>query len=219
MIKLLLAIISLPICIGVGKSLIMQIYSIKELSAQQFYFLIGFTSYLIIQAAFFRPIRTYIFGHELTHAFWSIFFGGKVKEFNVSKKGGNVLLTKTNFFVNLAPYFFPIYTFIVLLIFFGVGIFVDVKPYASYMIFLVGFTLSFHLILTSNSLTTKQPDIVKTGIFFSLVVILIINIITVTLILKIITPEKIYMVKFFKDSLNITLGVWSWIVTQIKRII
>ncbi len=219
LLKSSLAVVLLPLCIGAGKALIDQVSSTDSLSHQQFYFMLGFISYLMIQAVFFKPIRTYIFGHELSHALWSMLFGGRVKEFNVSKKGGSVLLTKTNFIINLAPYFFPIYTFIVLLIYFGLGVFVDVKPYVSYMVFLVGFTLSFHIALTFNSLTTRQPDVIKTGFIFSLVLILLINIITVVLILKIVTPEKISIAGFFRQSFNVAFDIYTWIIIHVKSFV
>lgn len=218
-IKLLLAVILIPACIGVVKALIGQIVAMEELSPQQFYFLLGFICYLVIQVIFFKPIRTYIFGHELTHIVWSIIFGGEVKDFKVSKKGGSVLLTKTNFLINLAPYFFPIYTVIVLLIYYGAGVFVDVKPYVSYMLFLVGFTLSFHLALTFYALATKQPDVVKTGVIFSLVVILLINVVVIMLVLKIVTPDKIHLGKFFQESYTVMMKVWDWVIIKTEFIV
>ena len=41
-------------------------------------------------------------------------FGGEVKQMKVSSKGGHVLISKTNFLIALAPYFFPLYAFIVI---------------------------------------------------------------------------------------------------------
>jgi len=218
-IKILLALILIPLCLGAVKALISQIVAMEELSPQQFYFLTGFISYLVIQVIFFRPIRTYIFGHELTHAVWSVIFGGEVKDFKVSKKGGSVLLTKTNFIINLAPYFFPIYTVMVLLIYYGLGIFVEVKPYVSYMLFLLGFTLSFHLALTFYALATKQPDVVKTGVIFSLVVILLINMVVVILVLKVVTPEKVHLGKFFQESYAVMLKIWDWLIAKTGYIV
>ena len=34
-----------------------------------FYFFMGLLGYFVMEWAFFRPIRTYVFGHELTHGF------------------------------------------------------------------------------------------------------------------------------------------------------
>ena len=51
----------------------------------------------------------YVVGHELTHVVWSWLFGGKVKKFRASSSGGEVVVTKSNFLVALAPYFFPLY--------------------------------------------------------------------------------------------------------------
>jgi hypothetical protein len=218
-IKILLALALVPLCIAMVKVLINQLTAMGEISPHQFYFLLGFVAYLAIQAIFFRPIRTYVFGHELTHAIWSVIFGGEIKDFKVSKHGGSVLLTKTNFIINLAPYFFPIYTVIVLLIYYGLGIFIDVKPYVSYMLFLLGFTLAFHLALTFYALATKQPDVVKTGVMFSLVIILLINVIVIIMVLKVVTPEKIHLGDFFKQSYTLTIKIWEWIIIKTEFII
>ena len=61
-------------------------------------------------------MRTYVFGHELTHALASLAMGGDVLSFKVSKRGGSVSMTKTNFFVALAPYCIPIYTLFIFLL-------------------------------------------------------------------------------------------------------
>src|SRR5438876_12395582 len=77
----------------------------------------GVLVYVVFEGIFSRPMRTYVFGHELTHALASIAFGGQIHAFKVSEKGGSVSLSKTNFFVALAPYCIPIYTFFVFLIY------------------------------------------------------------------------------------------------------
>ena len=59
----------------------------------------------------------YVLGHELTHALWTWLFGGKVKKMKVSSSGGHVVISKTNFFIALAPYFFPLYAVIVVAVF------------------------------------------------------------------------------------------------------
>ena len=59
----------------------------------------------------------YVFGHELTHALWTWLFGGQVKKMKVSSSGGHVIISKTNFLIALAPYFFPLYAVIVVGVF------------------------------------------------------------------------------------------------------
>ena len=42
----------------------------------QLWFLIGFGVFLLLFAVFQHPIKSYVFGHELTHAFWILLFRG-----------------------------------------------------------------------------------------------------------------------------------------------
>ncbi len=217
--KFCIGLLLLPLCFGLIKAFLRQLSFAKDFSGRQLYFFIGFAGYFVLQLVLFKPIRTYIFGHELTHAFWSLIFGGKVKGLKVSKSGGSVWLTKSNILVTLAPYFFPIYTFLVLAIYslFRISIkiypalfnFLEESQLEIAMLFLVGFTLAFHLALTFDSLRTRQPDIYRTGIFFSLVFILMANMITIMLVLKLILPSKISLGAFFKESLETTKSIWT----------
>ncbi|MFH1783828.1 MAG: hypothetical protein ABH868_02870 [bacterium] len=219
LIKIILPVCILPFCIGLAKALVEQLARVDKLSPQQFYFMLGFTSYLLLQVIFFKPIRTYIFGHELTHALWSMLFGGRVKEFSVGKNGGSVLLTKTNFVVTLAPYFFPLYSVLVIVLYYTIGFFTGLEPYVSYMVYLLGFTFSFHIALTMNSLTGKQPDLIKTGVFFSLSVIFFINIIVVALVMKLVSPGSIYLFGFLKRGFGIGIFIYSWTGTYMASVI
>src|ERR1700681_420898 len=103
------ALLLLPACYGVSQALWVVLHKFKNVPEGSFYFFAGVGTYFAFQWAFFRPIRTYVFGHELTHALAAWMTGGKVKHFHVSKKGGSVTVTKTNFFVALAPYIIPLY--------------------------------------------------------------------------------------------------------------
>jgi hypothetical protein len=64
-----------------------------------------------------KPMWIYVFGHELTHALWTWLFGGQVKKMKVTSKGGHVVISKTNFVIALAPYFFPLYVVLVVGVF------------------------------------------------------------------------------------------------------
>jgi len=138
----------------------------------------------------------HVMAHELTHAFWATLFGGRVKSLNVSHEGGSVTMEKSNFLVVLAPYFFPFYTVLALLIY----IIVDVK-YVDYILFLIGFTYSFHLALTLYSLRQKQTDIRECGLLFSLMFIYLANLLILAGIISL-GSKQFNMVNFFNEALG-----------------
>ena len=98
----------LPCCLAAAYSTVRQIAHSGDFQETTVFFLIGFASYLTFFLAFHKPVRTYIIGHELTHALWVLLFRGKVREVHLSKNQGRVKATKTNALIALAPYFFPV---------------------------------------------------------------------------------------------------------------
>ncbi len=141
----------------------------------------GIIVYLLIHLLVFRPVYIYVLGHELVHVIATWLCGGQVVSFNVTPSGGNVATSKTNFFIELSPYFVPIYTLLLGPIFFvlkAVGVAgADAAPY---LMFFVGVTLAFHFIMTTEVLRLKQPDIAKSGFIFSLVIIFMGNLFLTT---------------------------------------
>ena len=113
----------------------------------------------------------YVVGHELTHALWTCLFGGKVKRFHASAKGGQVDVTKSNFLITLAPYFFPLYAAAVVLVFAVGQVIWGWAAYRLWFHFLLGFACAFHVSLTWQVLKTSQSDITQHGYLFSAVVI------------------------------------------------
>src|SRR5947209_7375633 len=101
------AVLLLPVCYGMAIALWEILRHFKDVPEGSFYFAAGVFSYFAFQWIFFRPMRTYVFGHELSHAIAAWMSGAKVKHFHVSKKGGSVTVSKSNFFVALAPYILP----------------------------------------------------------------------------------------------------------------
>jgi len=177
----------------------------------QYYFFGGFLSYLTFQLVFFKPMRTYVFGHELTHALWSLMFGGRVKDFTVKATSGKVVLTKTNFLINLAPYFFPIYTFIVVIIYTVLRSFDLDQQFFIYIIIALGFTFSFHIALLIYAFSLGQSDVKKTGRVFSLTLVALFNIIVAVLILKLMLPDIIQVIDFIRESWQSCKDIWLWI--------
>ena len=137
----------------------------------------------------------YVFGHEVTHAIWVKFFGGKVADqFHVSLEGGHVLTDRVNTWIVLSPYFFPIYSILsgtlygVLLLSGWVidlmngraGLYPAIASFQWIFLVVIGCTLAFHLAFTFLLVTKSQPDLHYGGTFFSLTVIYLINLLIIT---------------------------------------
>ncbi|WP_136065712.1 hypothetical protein [Pontiella sulfatireligans] len=140
---------------------------------------IGFLLWVLLFFLLPRPVRTYVFGHELTHALWALMMGGRVGKMKVGKSGGHVELSKTNFVITLAPYFFPFYTFLIIAAYYLAGLSVEVEPYRAWWLGLVGLTWSFHITFTVHMLSQRQPDVQEHGRIFSYAVIYFMNVLVI----------------------------------------
>jgi hypothetical protein len=107
--------------------------------------------------------------------------GGRVKKFKVSSKGGHVIITKTNFLIALAPYFFPLYAMLVVLIFSLGNLVWDWSRLAPIFHLLLGAAYAFHVTLTFHALKQSQTDITSQGYLFSATVILLGNVLILLL--------------------------------------
>ena len=110
--------ILLPFCIAITKTLVSLLQHIQPMSYSAlplsvWGFFIGFALWLFPFFCLPRPTRSYVLAHELTHALWGWVMGARIKRMRISKSSGSVTLTKSNFLVALAPYFFPLYTVLV----------------------------------------------------------------------------------------------------------
>lgn len=214
LIRFVFALLLIPIVISISIVLYRQLGTIKGFSGVQTLFLLGIGGYLVIHAIFYKPIYLYVLGHELTHALSSLLCGGRVKSINVSSQGGRVLTTKSNLIITLAPYLIPIYTVILLLMYLGLSLVIDVQNYLYLFIFLIGFSLAFHVVLTVDCLKKKQPDILKSGTPFSLFLIYIVNICVIVFILGFIFSEVSFL-SFFNASTTLSKEIYLSIFTQL----
>lgn len=183
----------------------------RNVSIEVLPFWLGLGSYFIFQLIFSKPIKTYIFGHELSHAAAGILSGARIKSFKVSASGGSVVLTKVNVWVTLAPYFLPVYTISVMAAYWLGSIFWPLERYHSYFLFLSGFTLSFHFALTHYALMQGQSDLKLFGVFFSGLFIALVNLILLSILLKILFPGDVQLGVFFLKSWHTMTDIWNLI--------
>ena len=189
--RLLLGFALLPMFWGFIRSLVDAILRVSgaenAFSVESVSLLGGIAAFGLCWATISHPIRTYVFGHELTHALWGLLFGARPSDVRVSESGGSVQLTKSNFLITLAPYFFPFYTFLVIVVALVTYAFLRPLPFLPLWMFLIGFTWSFHILFTLQTLTQRQPDVKLYGRIFSWTFILIANIALVLVFLASVT--------------------------------
>jgi len=137
--------------------------------------LTGVACWLVIFLMLPKPMWIYVCGHELTHALWAWLFGGRVKKLKVSSKGGHVIVTKNNFLIVLAPYFFPLYAALVVLVFVLGNLIWDWRPGLVWFHLALGAACAFHVTLTWHVLQHEQSDITSQGWLFSAVIIFLGN--------------------------------------------
>ena len=153
------------------------------------FFSLGVVLWLIAFFGLPRPIVLYVFGHELTHALWVWLMGGRVSRFKVGREGGHILTDKNNFLIALAPYFFPLYSILVIALYGALSLFFNMQPYGRLLYALVGVTWAFHFTFTCWMIPKNQTDLSDNGTIFSLVVIYLINLLLLSAMLVIASPH------------------------------
>ncbi len=174
-IKFIVAILLLPVCAGAAMALGRVLRASGAADAVWVPLLAGAACWFVIFLLLPKPMWLYVFGHELTHALWTWIFGGQVKKMKVSSAGGHVVISKTNFVIALAPYFFPFYAALVIAIFAVGRWFWNWADYLVWFHLAVGAAYAFHVTLTWQALKTRQTDITSQGWLFSAVIIFLGN--------------------------------------------
>jgi len=163
----------------------------------------GFMLWLLLFFALPLPMRSYVLAHELSHAVWALGMGAQVSGLKVGEQGGQVEVSKTNFLITLAPYFFPFYSVLVLTLWGLCWLWWDPSAYTLFWIGLLGLTWSFHLTFTLKTLSTRQPDVMAHGRLFSYTVIYTANVFTLIFALACMTDTDL---KPFSDSVRIEIA-------------
>jgi hypothetical protein len=214
-VKFIIAVFLLPIC-GVLTQTFFTVFARATVTqrlwaGEEFWFFsLGAVLWLIAFFGLPRPILIYVFGHELTHALWVWLMGGRVSRFRVGPEGGHVVTTKANFWIALAPYFFPIYSILAIAIYGGLSLFLNMQPYGRLLYAVIGVTWAFHFTFTCWMIPKNQTDLTDQGTFFSLVVIYLMNLLLLSVML-ILASRQITFESFGADLLTNLGSFVTWI--------
>ncbi|MBO4708221.1 MAG: hypothetical protein J5727_00425 [Kiritimatiellae bacterium] len=190
--RMILGVALLPMCWGVVRtfadSVMVSAGDSGGVTAEAIALLGGMVAFALCWMSVSHPVKTYVLGHELTHAIWGLLFGAVPSKLRVSASGGSVNLTKSNMLITLAPYFFPFYTFVVVVAALVTSAFVRPLPWLPLWMFMVGFTWAFHVLFTLETLAQRQPDVKLYGRVFSWTFIFLANVALVLVFLASVTP-------------------------------
>ena len=192
--KFVIALFLLPLCAiftqtfftAFGRATVAQ----RLWAAEEFWFFsLGAILWLIAFFGLPRPILLYVFGHELTHALWVWLMGGRVTRFHVGSEGGHIIASRTNFWIALAPYFFPLYSLLAIASYGALSLFINMQPYGRLLYGVIGVTWAFHFTFTCWMIPKNQTDLSDHGTFFSLVVIYLMNLLLLSVMLVLASPQ------------------------------
>ncbi len=192
-IRFLIGLLLLPVCVAASMALYGLLRAIQPGSVppDTWWLVGGFIFWLVLYFVLPRPVRTYVLAHELTHALWGWMMGARVSNLRVAEDKGSVTLSKTNFLITLAPYFFPLYTVLTIVLFGLLSLFYAVEQYHLWWMGMIGFTWGFHFTFTISTLMQHQSDIRACGHLFSYTFIYSLNTIGIGLWSVAVTPATL----------------------------
>jgi hypothetical protein len=141
-------------------------------------FLLGgalFIPFWLVTHRYVRPTANYLvtLEHELTHILVGLLFFKRPLSIRVTtRSGGQVVLTGTNLWITLAPYYFPTLAFLALAIALVTG-----GEHRSILLAALGSAVSYHLLSTWSELEIIQTDFRKAGLLQSLWLIPVANLV------------------------------------------
>jgi len=189
LVKMILGLLLLPLCLG-GAAAVWRLLGTSGSADTTWVPLVaGAVCWGMVYMLLPRPMWIYVAGHELTHAIWTWLFGGRVKKLKVSSRGGHVVVSKTNFVIALAPYFFPFYAVLVLLLFLLARLFLPWDRLEVWFLLLLGAAYAFHVTLTGHVLKTRQSDITEHGYIFSGSIIFLGNVVVLLVGIPLLTSS------------------------------
>ncbi len=221
----LVGLVMLPWCLAVGRTLWRMIVGSPNPfqgmpgSAPAWYFSGGLIFWLFVCGFIPQPVRLYVLGHELTHALGAWLSGGAARRLRVGKRGGSVMVTRSNVFVVLAPYFVPFYAVLLLAAYFISALFIDPHPWHRWWMAALGVSWGFHLTFTVSLLGRPQRDLAVYGVFFSGVMILLFNMLALAAGLAWVTGPRLdeFADALGRETVAVYQTLFQWIGITINQ--
>ena len=212
--KLIIGLLLLPLCWGSAVAVWRVLRLSGTADSTWVPLLAGAVCWGVVYLLLPRPMWLYVAGHELTHAVWAWLFGGRVSQLKVSSKGGHVVVSKSNFLIALAPYFFPFYAVGVVCLFLIARLVVSWSHLEVWFLLLLGAAYGFHLTLTGHILKTHQSDLSEHGYLFSSVVIFLGNILVLVVAIPVLTSNPGVATAFlwcWEDTMQLIRSIQDWV--------
>ena len=202
-IKNLLGLILIPLV----SCAVFSLYRVGEeffkVGKNSLYFSIGIITYILIRFGTSKlgsSIMEFgeVFYHELIHTVYSVMCLKGIKSFFASDtRGGEIETSKSNFIIDLSPYFFPIFAVLVSLI-----RPIVVQKYYEYLVLCAGIGTGLHLSSVFHDLKVEQSDIDKNGVLFSFVIIFFLIMIFLGIIISLLNSGYASILEFFDDFIK-----------------
>ena len=199
LIKFLMTILCLFCIAGFLKAIVIPIQLVITKPTIILYFILGTVAYIIMWIIWFSK-KGYFWStleHELTHAFFALIFFKKIHSISASrKKGGLITIEGGNAVIALSPYFFPLWTFIVIILKW-------ILPVSLSMMcnFIIGYTYTSHILNLLKEYHPDQPDLKNAGLIFSIIFVLFVNIIVLGIILSVLLTDDYSVINFLHQGL------------------
>lgn len=166
--KLALAILLLPLVIGVTAAFLESIKSMEGGVPAAFGW--GIISYLILHILLYEPAQVYDTGKKISEKALG-FFSPLVK---------------------VAGFCVPIFTILAFAAYFFASLAWKRTDLFAYFVFFASFAFAMHLVMTANSLKGKQPGPLKENYFFSLFFVYIVNMLLIAAVFDFLNPGFSY---------------------------
>ncbi|MCX5680970.1 MAG: hypothetical protein NT079_01590 [Candidatus Omnitrophica bacterium] len=114
----------------------------------------------------------------------------------------------------VAPLVLPIYSILLLAIFYFLNFFVKNVDLSVYFLFFTSLTFAMHMILTARDLREQDSETLKSTYFFSITLIYFICLITLALMMSLIL-ERFSFIDFLKTTSSISEGIYRAIFNQL----